>query len=143
MLFGLNTFNEIDHLHRQMDQLLRGLSEAPSARVRSFVPRFSVSDLEDALLVSSPLPGLNLEKLDINVVGRRLSIAGEPSQKEIPEDAVWHRQERAFGAFEQSLQLPEHVDAEKVEAEYRHGILSIRLPKVAAAQPRKIAVKSA
>ena len=89
------------------------------------------------------LPGLDAEKIDINVLGRRLTVAGEFAQPEIPDGATWHRRERAGGRFEKSLQLSANIDADQVEAEYQQGILRIKLPKAASALPKKIEVKTA
>jgi len=142
-MFGLQMFNEMENLQREMDQLFKGLGFAPALDTRNLVPGFKLSDSGDAFTVAASLPGIDVDKLEINVIGRRLTISGESAVSEVPEGAVWQRRERASGSFRQSLNLPEQVDTGKVSAEYRNGILLISLPKVAAAQPKKIAVKTA
>jgi len=142
-MFGLQMIHEMDNMQREMEQLFRGLgfhtasADLPQSRT------IRVSDQGDAFQVEAVLPGLDAEKIDINVLGRRLTLAGEFVRPEIPEGATWHRRERARGKFERSLQLAANVDADQVEAEYQQGILRIRLPKAASALPKKIAVKTA
>ena len=141
-MLALQMFNEMENLHREMDQLFRGFGFAPVYGVRSLAPTFKLKDAGEVYTVAASLPGIDADKLEINVVGRQLNISGEFADSKVPEDAVWHRQERYAGSFQQSLGLPEQVDTNKVEAEYRNGILLIRLPKVAAALPKKISVKT-
>lgn len=142
-MLTLQMFNEMDNLHREMDQLFKGLGLAPAFETRSLVPRFKLADAGEAFTVAASLPGIDGGSLEITVVGRRLTISGERVASEVPEDAVWHRRERNTGSFEQSLSLPEQVDTAKVEAEYKNGALLIRLPKSAEALPKKIVVKAA
>lgn len=142
-MFGLQMFNEMENLHREMDQLFHGLGLATASEARSFAPRFKLADNGEAITVAATLPGIDVDKLEIKVLGRRLTISGDAAAADVPEDVVWHRQERNAGSFQQSLNLPEQVDTEKVEAEYKNGVLMINLPKVAAALPKKIAVKMA
>jgi HSP20 family protein len=103
----------------------------------------SVSEDEHGYKVSAVLPGLDVGKLDISVLERQLKISGEFARQELPEGARWHRQERSQGAFERVLRVAQPLDADKVEAEYRNGILEIRLPKAESALPKKIAVNVA
>lgn len=97
---------------------------------------------DHALHVQLDLPGIDPSKLDVSVTeGNRLTVQGERKAPEIA-GATWVRQERPFGSFARIIELPSMVDAEKVEASYNHGVLSVTLPKSEAAKPRKIAVKA-
>ena len=142
-MFGLQMIHEIDNMQREMEQLFRGLGFQHTAGDWRHSGIFSAKDLGESFQVEAALPGLDAEKIDIKVLGRRLTVAGEFAQPEIPEGATWHRRERAGGRFEKSLQLAANIDAEQVEAEYQHGILRIKLPKAASALPKKIEVKTA
>jgi len=142
-MFGLQMIQEIDNMQREMEQLFRGLGFNAASSEWQQSNGFSVKDLGDAFEVTAVLPGLNAESFDISVLDRRLTLAGEFARPEIPEGATWHRRERARGHFEKNLQLAAEVDAEQVEAEYQQGILRIKLPKAAAALPKKIAIKTA
>lgn len=135
-MFGLQFINEMEAIQRQMDQVFCGMN--PVDRSRDIA--LSVAEEEKAYKVRAVLPGLDIEKLDISILGQRLKISGEFIQEELPEGASWYRQEREHGAFEKVLRVGNHLDAEKVEAEYRNGILEICLPKAESALPKKIAV---
>lgn len=95
-------------------------------------------DGDDYVLVAE-LPGVKKEDLDIQVVGDTLRIQGK---KTIAYDAAAsvHRRERTAGEFDRTLTLPAELDAEKVSAEYRNGVLTLRLPRAASAKPRTVAI---
>jgi HSP20 family protein len=97
---------------------------------------------EHNVYVECELPGMNQEDLDIFVAeGNQLSIGGERKRPEL-EHARWHRQERGFGKFRRTIELPFAVEADKVEAQFENGVLLITLPKSEHVKPRRIAVKS-
>ena len=95
-------------------------------------------DGDDFVLVAE-LPGVRKEDLDIQVVGDTLRVHGK---KTIAYDAgaSVHRRERNAGEFDRTLTLPAEIDADKVTAEYRNGVLTLRLPRAASAKPRSVAI---
>lgn len=138
--FGLQFVNEMENMQREMDQLFRSFGFNPTYEPQDRQIDFKVTDNGESFSVEAPLPGLDIEKLDITVLGRRLTVSGEFSHPELPQDIRWHRQERSSGAFEKNLQLAANLDTEKVAAEYKQGILKINLPKAASALPKKIEI---
>lgn len=139
-MFGFQLVNDIQSMQREMDQIFRhiGVNDVPAkspARVA-----FKVTDQGDAFHVEAALPGIDAEKLEIDVLGRKVKITGEFQGNEEQEGVRWYRQERRNGAFEKRFALPADVDTEKVEAEYKLGILKVNLPKAQSALPKKIAV---
>jgi HSP20 family protein len=142
-MFGLQMMHEMDNLQREMDKFFHGFYGNPFYQERQPSRTFKVAEKGAGYEVVASLPGLDIEKLDINILGRRLTVAGEFAHQELPEGATWHRQERQTGRFEKSLLLHAEIDADQVEAEYRHGILRISLPKAASALPKKISVNAA
>jgi HSP20 family protein len=95
----------------------------------------------DNLFVEAELPGMQPADLEILINGGdQLTLKGERKPFEV-EKAAWHRQERGFGKFVRTLQLPYQVDPDKVEAKFENGVLNIRLSKHEAARARKITVK--
>ncbi|MEA3362178.1 MAG: Hsp20/alpha crystallin family protein [Thermodesulfobacteriota bacterium] len=140
-MFGLRLVNEMESMQREMDQLFRGFGFSPDYGSAEKQINFTVLDGGESFNVEAPLPGLDIEKLDISVLGRRLTVSGEFSAPELPQDVRWHRHERNGGTFEKNLQLSADIDTEKIEAEYKQGILKINLPKAASALPKKIAIK--
>jgi HSP20 family protein len=140
--FGWPGFGELDRMKRDMDRLFRGLSgglfRAPTAGV---FPLVNVMEDSSNYFVRAELPGVKSEDVDICVTGDSLSISGE--RKIATEGgAKYHRREREAGTFSRILSLPGPIDAGKVEATCRDGILTVVLPKTEAAKPRQISVKA-
>lgn len=121
-----------------MDQLLgRYLPDVLSPEY----PALNVWEDDDTFTVEAELPGFKNEDVDISVMGGTLTVKGE-RKPEAPAGGVWHRRERAFGSFSRIVELGRDVDADKVEASFRNGVLTVSLPKAAAAKPRRIEVRS-
>ena len=142
-MFGLQIFNDMESLQREMDQLFRGLLVSPGRRAESPLSGVQWLDQGEAFSMSIPLPGIDVEKLDINIVDRDLTLSAVKSVAAPSEEVRWQRRERTSGSIRHAFRLPDKVDVEKVAAEYRNGILVINLPKEPVAQPRKIEVKAA
>lgn len=142
MMFGLQMFNEMEKLNREMDELFCGLGLSLVPENRDDRSGLRVKDAGDAYRVEASLPGIDAEKLEVNVLGRRLSLSAEIAEPDAGEDVVWHRRERKRGAFKKAFMLPEEIDSDKVEAEYKDGILMISLAKAASVLPKKINVKA-
>jgi HSP20 family protein len=105
-------------------------------------PPINISQDDDSFYVHAEVPGIQVSDLNISALRNRVSIAG---RREIPkehEGASYHRRERAEGEFARTVTLPAEVEANKVEARYAHGILTLTLPKAEAAKPRQIVVKT-
>jgi HSP20 family protein len=94
---------------------------------------------EDAYYVEAEMPGLTQEAIEISVKGRTLTIKAIKKEDE-PGEGTYIRRERPTISLEQSVTFADTVDAEKVEASYKDGILRITLPKTEDAKPRKIQV---
>ncbi len=140
-MFRFHMVNPLDTMQREMEQLFRGFDLNPLARQQSQL-NFRVQELDEGYQVAAELPGVDVDKLEIDVVGRKLSIKGEFVTPQLPEGVKIHRQERRVGGFERILTLPDNLDTENIDAEYKEGILTIRLPKSRAALPKKIAIKA-
>jgi HSP20 family protein len=141
-MFGLQMIHEMDNLQREMDQIFRGLGFEPAFTAQRTGSLLKLHDAGDAYQVKATLPGIDIDKLDISVLGRQLKLSGDFISTAGSDEVRWHRRERGSGHFEHAMQLPASVDTDKVEAEYRQGILSIMLPKAASALPKKISVKA-
>jgi HSP20 family protein len=130
-------------LRREVNRLFEDYAlPAVSGRAPSF-PAINAWEDENNLFVEAELPGLTMNDLEITVVGDELSIKGERKPCGADEQATFHRRERGVGSFSRFITLPMDVDAERVEAVLRDGVLSITLPKAAEAKPRRIQVKGA
>ncbi|MGC9399684.1 MAG: Hsp20/alpha crystallin family protein [Anaerolineae bacterium] len=107
------------------------------------VPAVDMIDKEDHILVKATVPGLKAEDLEITTVGNTLTIKGEvKEEKEEGEEDRYIYRERRYGAFCRSFTLPEEIDADKAEAEFEDGILTLQLPKAESAKRKSITVKA-
>jgi HSP20 family protein len=144
MVFGYqNTRHPLHQLRDEMDRLLSGfLRPAADGLLPSMFrnqPAVNVWEQGDALLVEMEVPGVKSDQVDISVQGGELSI--KLDRPEEPREGVtYHRRERPSGSCIRLLRLPVEVNADRVEAEIRDGVLLIRLPKAESAKPRKINV---
>ena len=132
-------WSEMNRLRDEMDRLFgsNGLRRFST----SVYPPLNLWEDDNNLFVEAELPGFELSELDITVTGdNQLSIKGERKQPEM-EKGTWHRQERGYGSFSRLIELPQHVDADKVSAEFKHGVLTVTMPKKEEAKPRRIEVK--
>lgn len=129
---------------RQMDQLFDdfglGRVRGPFVGAAAFPP-VNICDEGDALTVEAELPGVRQEDLEVFALGNELTLKG---RWRVPagDGRVQHRQERPSGEFSRVITLPVEVNADKVAAQLRDCILSLRLPKAESAKPRKISLKS-
>ncbi|MCE5281037.1 MAG: Hsp20/alpha crystallin family protein [Deltaproteobacteria bacterium] len=128
---------EMQRLQREMNRVFTGLEQPLSQEV----PLVNAWVGEGDVVVTAELPGVDPAKVDISVVGNTLTISGTRDADPLKEGESYHRQERHYGRFSRSLQLPFHVEAGKVEARYERGVLRITLPRAEADKPRKIAVQ--
>ncbi len=110
-----------------------------------FTPRVDVSETDDAVLVKAELPGMEEKDVDVTLDNHQLIMKGE--KKEEKEDKVRgvQRVERSYGSFYRSIPIPADVDEDKIEANFKRGVLDIKLPKTQADKEkrRKIEVKKA
>jgi HSP20 family protein len=132
-------FREMERVERSWGNLLSGL-ERP--RVDKFPP-VNILTNENDVIVTSEIPGINPDDIDLSVTGDMLTIKGKRLQPELKEGQTWQRRERSSGEFYRTVQLPFDVDNQHVEADYAKGILRITLPRAESEKPRKISVKTA
>jgi HSP20 family protein len=107
-----------------------------------FVPRVNVRETKDAVEIEAELPGIDTSDVDLSVHGHSLWIRGEKKDDKEEERDGYRVVERSYGRFERHIALPEHTDAEKIDASYRDGVLHVTVPKTEEAKPKKIEVKS-
>lgn len=128
---------EMQRLQREMNRLFAGVTDLYA---HDF-PAVNVWRGQEGALVTAELPGINASDLDISVVGDSLTLTGVRELEPLKEGENYHRQERTYGRFARTLQLPFQVDAAKVEAKYDKGVLQIALPRLEAEKPKKISIK--
>jgi HSP20 family protein len=101
-----------------------------------------VAENDDAFIVNASVPGLKPEDIDITISDNVLTIKGEYKADETIDEEKYHIRERRFGSFGRSISLPSSVEADKVEAKYEDGVLTLTVPKAEEVKPRRIAIKT-
>jgi len=130
-------------LREAMDQLFRDSFVAPFGSLAQLAGNLPVDlyETDDAFVVKAFMPGLTADELQVSVEDRTVTIHGEPGAEELSGMRPL-LQERRLGAFTRTFTLPVPVNADNVQAELAHGVLSLTLPKSEAAKPRRIEVRS-
>ena len=98
-------------------------------------PRWSllageVEEMEKEIVVRLEVPGMEKEDFSITVEGNTLYMSGEKRYERDTRDSTYYLMERAYGAFQRTIPLPHNIDADRAQASYKNGVLSIRMPKV-------------
>ncbi|MBD3676174.1 MAG: Hsp20/alpha crystallin family protein [Planctomycetaceae bacterium] len=104
-------------------------------------PALNLTESDDHLELTMDLPGVSADEVDIELQGNTLRISGEHKEEKEETGKRYHRVERQSGSFYRSIELPCEVDQDKINAECKHGVLEVTLPKVAAAVSKKVKVK--
>ena len=136
---------ELAGMHRDLDSLFSRVfgDTAGPQTADSFIPPSDVTRDGDTWKVSVAVPGISPDKIDIDIVGRTLRVRGERTSEERTENVEPVLSEIRYGRFEREFTLPEAIDAQHVQATYRHGMLELVLPRAEGAKPRRIEVKMA
>ena len=121
------------------DAVTRLMSQPRTSRPWS--PAVDILETENELVVKSDLPDVKLEDIDVRVENQTLSIKGERRFEDDASDQGYHRIERSYGSFVRSFAVPNSVDTEKVSADYKNGVLTIKLPKKETAKPKQVRVE--
>ncbi len=136
-------FQEIGTLQEDLSSLLDATGFGRtflSQRERRF-PLLNIVTSDQDSILRAELPGVELKDLEISLTGTTLTIKGERKAENQVPDEKYYQRERGSGPFGRTVELPHKVDADKVEASLKDGVLSIRLPKAPEIQPRQIEVK--
>jgi len=118
------------------------LAEPTEPTPAVFAPRVDIREEEHAIVVSAELPGVDKDALKVEVEKGVLVLSGEKKEESESKEDGFYRRERTYGTFKRSFTLPDEVDAERIEADYKDGVLRVRLPKRPEVAPRQITVKT-
>lgn len=137
-MFPTTTFEDV---RREMDRVMSSFTRpsfgrAPGSRC---YPPVNVWEDGESYFVEAEVPGVDLNDIELQVVGNEVTIKGK---RDAPSDetAAFHRRERGSGCFGRAVTLPTDVNTEKVEAVLKSGVLTITLPKADVARAKKITV---
>ena len=107
-----------------------------------FVPAFDVKETKEGFVFTADLPGVKEPDLEVRLAQNRLTISGKRESEKSDKGDTYYTYERSYGSFSRTFTLPEGVDANRIKAELKNGILTVELPKPPELQPKKIAVKA-
>jgi HSP20 family protein len=130
-----------ERMRRMLEETFGGFGRWPSllSETAGWSPLVDIEEHDDAYVLEAELPGVKQEDIEIELVGNELAISGELKEKE--RTGVPRRRTRHTGRFDYRVTLPEHVDADQIEAALADGVLTLRVPKSERAQRKKIAIK--
>jgi HSP20 family protein len=136
---SLSHIDPLANLRLFEDAFSRMLSEPQGNRPWS--PSVDIYETENELVLKADLPDVDLKDIDVRVENQTLTIAGERKFEQQDAAKGYHRIERNYGSFTRSFAVPNTFDTEKINAEYKNGVLTVKLPKMEAAKPRQIKVE--
>jgi HSP20 family protein len=139
-----NGLDALQALQRELDRAFENPSGGDfGISGRGLFPAVNVFwEKDGGCVLHIEVPGVSPESLTIESQGRTLTLSGK-RETQSPQNASFHRRERAAGAFSRSVQLPDDLDLSAAQASYKHGVLTLRIPKKEAAKPRTITVQAA
>ncbi len=127
-------------INRMFDSFFRG-PEEDGLQTTSWNPLVDVTENDHSYLLNVELPGVSRNDVKIVVQDNQLTIRGEKKQEKESKNSNYHRVERSYGSFQRTFTLPTTVKAEKIEANYNDGVLTITVPKAEEAKAKEIEVK--
>jgi HSP20 family protein len=139
--YNLSPWEEVNRLQREINRLFNSNSPTSFQPAPGF-PAMNIWTSEEGAVVTAEVPGIEIKDLEISVVGETLTLSGKRKMEEINGDMHYHRQERGYGEFTRTIELPFPVDANKVDAVLEKGVLTVSLPRAEADKPKKIVVKA-
>jgi HSP20 family protein len=125
----------------EFNQMQRALSRWTAPSSAEFPP-VNVWLSADEAIVTTEIPGVNPQSIDISVVGKTVTIRGSRDPEKLSAGESYHRRERWTGQFSKSVEMPFSLEAIKVEAKFNRGILEITTPRAEAEKPKKISIKA-
>ena len=142
-------FKEMDELQRRLtsmfglgsQRLANGKEETMT--VTQWLPLVDITEDDKEYLITAELPEVKKEDVKVAVENGVLTISGERKSEKEEKNKKYHRIERAYGSFERSFIVPDDADADKVNAEFKDGVLKVHLPKSERSKAKQIEVKVA
>lgn len=113
-------------------------------RAGAIMPAIDIKESEKEITVTAELPGMDEKDVDVSVSGGALTIRGEKKEEKEEKEENFYRMERSFGSFNRSISLPDGLDIDKAVADFKKGVLTVRIPRSKEAQAaiKKIRIKS-
>jgi HSP20 family protein len=148
-LIRWDPFRELQDMSARLNRIF-GHSMSPVAAeagkeamtIADWAPTVDIAETAEEFHIKAELPEVKKEDVKVSVDGGVLRIEGERKREKEEKGKKYHRVERAYGSFLRTFTLPDNVDDAKVRAEFKDGVLDVRLPKTEKAKPKTIEVKA-
>ena len=144
--WGVTPVNELNRIRGEINRIFEdpfgSLSAATTSLFEGWTPLVDVYEDKDKITVRAELPGMKKDEIEVSVVGDILTIGGERRQEQERKEGQSYRSERYLGRFQRTVTLPTQVDAGKVQANYKDGLLTITCQKSEEAKRKQIEIKT-
>ena len=127
---------------RLFGRTFTGVEATRPTAAGSWMPAMDVFETEDEIVATVELPGIDPDDVEVAVEDSTLTISGSREFSSEVREESFHRIERRYGSFSRAITLPQTADTEKVEAAFDKGVLTVEVPKVEKAKPKKIQIKA-
>jgi len=139
-LVNLNPGNELRAFEEVFDRLLGGYAPAKGQESVAGTLPVDITEREGKLFVRAAVPGIEPEELQIQIEKNVLTIRGETKHEATTEDEKVYRREVSYGKFARSIRLPEGLDIDAADAEFKNGVVNISLPRLPEEKPKSLKV---
>jgi HSP20 family protein len=135
-------FRGMGDIQTEMNRLFDTFTGRPMAGNgdRTWFPAVDVHETKDDLVLSFDIPGVSQKDVQVTIMGDLMTVRGERRFERENSENSYHRVERVYGKFERTIQLPMTVQTDKVKANYRDGVLEVKLPKAEEVKPREVKI---
>jgi len=133
-------FSMRDGIDRMFEDLAGQMEMDRDSGLMRLVPAADIVENKDGFMVTAELPGLKKEEIKVTVQNNVLTISGEKKKELESQNDMAHKLERSYGSFSRTFELPAVVDASRINAEFKDGVLKVELPKIEEAKPKEIAI---
>lgn len=140
---SVNIFDPFTSMHRVQNTMNRFFDDGRSRGQSVTYPPVNFRGNQDSIVMTTELPGLTEQDIELTVKDAMLSIRGTYPEAETGDDIVWQRNERLEGSFSRSLELPFRVNPEKIDARFENGVLTVEMQRPEEDKPRRIEIKPA
>lgn len=139
-----NLWSDLSTLSKEMDRFFNlPLANGLKQHAMSWMPPIDIRETEAAYVISADLPGMSEDDIGVTVEGETVVLTGQRQADAAREAKGWKHIERPVGKFQRTFHLPAAVNVDAVAAQYRHGVLTVNVPKAEDARTKRIAIQAA
>ncbi len=138
-----DVFADLFNMQKDMNRMLSSVwgNDTDLGSVQGWYPAVDIAESKDEFLIKVEIPGMSKDDLKIKLQENVLTVQGEKKQEKETKEQNYHRMERSYGSFCRSFRLTSPVKQDKIDANYKDGVLSISLPKAEEAKTKEIEIK--